>query len=358
MFSENFKKYRKRTGLTQEEVAKILMVTPQAVSKWETGNGTPDISFLIPIAELFDISTDDLLGKEEADISSELETIENERKNIKEKYAECKRLLKENPCSSEILREILSVIAEHFEYNTKMSEGEIAALISDAESYSSVIFGSSKYDSIYPYTHRRLADIYIYTGQYEKADSEIDHIPNTNISRSIMKGKLLIYQNRHKESREFFKKAIEEDITTLIWSIRKLSETYSDEFDNDKHKTDIIFNKTVFDILNTLYESSYPCAPCFASYCHSAFILASVSKDIGETYYYLDRAIKNIAKYHKIKRDKAVGGIFTPEDINENSYRNIPKKRAILRFLSRPSFNSIRNEGRFCDYLKEIESWE
>lgn len=61
MFNDNFKKFRKLAGMTQEDVANFLMVTPQAVSKWETGNGTPDISLLVPIAELFGISTDELL---------------------------------------------------------------------------------------------------------------------------------------------------------------------------------------------------------------------------------------------------------------------------------------------------------
>ena len=86
MFGENFKKYRKRAGLTQEEVAKILMVTPQAVSKWETGNGTPDISFWVPMAELFDISVDELLGRHRTDISAELSEIDADTaKNIREK---------------------------------------------------------------------------------------------------------------------------------------------------------------------------------------------------------------------------------------------------------------------------------
>ena len=63
MFCDNFKKYRKRVGMTQEEVARMMMVTPQAVSKWETGGGTPDISLLVPIAELFGISTDALFAR-------------------------------------------------------------------------------------------------------------------------------------------------------------------------------------------------------------------------------------------------------------------------------------------------------
>lgn len=37
MFNDNFKKFRKLAGMTQEDVANFLMVTPQAVSKWETG---------------------------------------------------------------------------------------------------------------------------------------------------------------------------------------------------------------------------------------------------------------------------------------------------------------------------------
>ena len=53
-FGENFKQNRKRLSLTQEEIALRLMVTPQAVSKWENDQGTPDISLLIPISELFD----------------------------------------------------------------------------------------------------------------------------------------------------------------------------------------------------------------------------------------------------------------------------------------------------------------
>ena len=49
-------------GYTQQEVAEKLLVTTQAVSKWETGAGNPDISLLVPIADLFGITTDALLG--------------------------------------------------------------------------------------------------------------------------------------------------------------------------------------------------------------------------------------------------------------------------------------------------------
>lgn len=61
-FGEKIHALRKEKGLTQEKLAHLLNVSPQAVSRWETGISFPDIALLAPIANLFDISTDELLG--------------------------------------------------------------------------------------------------------------------------------------------------------------------------------------------------------------------------------------------------------------------------------------------------------
>ena len=56
---------RKANGITQEELAKNVGVSPQAVSKWENG-GVPDTELLPKIADYFDVSTDVLFGREHA----------------------------------------------------------------------------------------------------------------------------------------------------------------------------------------------------------------------------------------------------------------------------------------------------
>lgn len=54
--------FRKRKGLTQEELANTLGVTNQAVSKWESAQCCPDIHLLPRIADCFGVSIDELMG--------------------------------------------------------------------------------------------------------------------------------------------------------------------------------------------------------------------------------------------------------------------------------------------------------
>lgn len=55
--------YRKLNAMTQEELSYKLNVSPQAVSKWEQQLSSPDIMLLPVIAEVFDISIDELFGR-------------------------------------------------------------------------------------------------------------------------------------------------------------------------------------------------------------------------------------------------------------------------------------------------------
>lgn len=64
MLSANIQNYRKKCGLTQEELAEKLGVTFQAVSKWENAKSAPDIFFLPIMADLFGCHIDELFSRE------------------------------------------------------------------------------------------------------------------------------------------------------------------------------------------------------------------------------------------------------------------------------------------------------
>jgi transcriptional regulator with XRE-family HTH domain len=63
-FSEKFKSLRKKSDLTQDQIAEIFHVSPQSVSRWETGANYPDIEMLPHIAAFFKVTVDELLGTE------------------------------------------------------------------------------------------------------------------------------------------------------------------------------------------------------------------------------------------------------------------------------------------------------
>ena len=74
-FSENVRKFRTERGYTQSELAVLLSVSPQAVSRWENGQAYPDIELLPRLAEYLCVSIDKLMGAEkltEAMLNEEL----------------------------------------------------------------------------------------------------------------------------------------------------------------------------------------------------------------------------------------------------------------------------------------------
>lgn len=80
MINDNIKRYRKEKGYSQEEMAVKLHVVRQTVSKWENGRSVPDAEVLIRMAEVLDVSVNDLLG------------IEIERDDVKDLTSELARV--------------------------------------------------------------------------------------------------------------------------------------------------------------------------------------------------------------------------------------------------------------------------
>lgn len=75
---ERIKKLRKKNNLTQEKLADFLCISTQAISKWECGLTSPDLSLIGPLTKLFGVSADELLGlgTEKSDVRrTELERI-------------------------------------------------------------------------------------------------------------------------------------------------------------------------------------------------------------------------------------------------------------------------------------------
>ena len=65
--ADNLRAEREKLGITQTQLAEMLGVTPQAVSKWENARSYPDIETLVRLAELFSMTVDRMLGREDSE---------------------------------------------------------------------------------------------------------------------------------------------------------------------------------------------------------------------------------------------------------------------------------------------------
>lgn len=77
--------YRKKNGLSQEELAEKIGVSRQAVSKWETGDALPEITKLKALAETFNVTVDFLLDEETTEFSQQ---IQPQSISVLDKYAD------------------------------------------------------------------------------------------------------------------------------------------------------------------------------------------------------------------------------------------------------------------------------
>ncbi|HHU55645.1 MAG TPA: helix-turn-helix domain-containing protein [Acholeplasmataceae bacterium] len=110
------RKLRIERNLTQEELAEQLNVTAQAISKWENEIGMPDISLIVPLASVFNVSTDVLFGLNDTSEEIEVDKIielankklnDRKAKDIKEAYDVIQKGLLRYPNNQKLLMESL-----------------------------------------------------------------------------------------------------------------------------------------------------------------------------------------------------------------------------------------------------------
>lgn len=110
LMGENIFAYRKKNGLTQEQLAEKLGVSAVAVSKWERGISVPELGVVCQLADYFQISVDELIGRgncllleEEkySDISMKQFDLEM-RKSIIDRYAS-------KTCTVDLLEEMSEI---------------------------------------------------------------------------------------------------------------------------------------------------------------------------------------------------------------------------------------------------------
>lgn len=148
-------RFRKEMNLTQEELADRINVTSQAISKWESGSGLPNLSQIIPLANVFDVSTDVLFGTFETNDANAVQAIIDEaRSNVtspltRDKLHKSYRVLKDGisryPKNTRLLLECIETgIALSYPENHVYDKENGAKIYEECTAYAEMVITYSK----------------------------------------------------------------------------------------------------------------------------------------------------------------------------------------------------------------------
>jgi len=172
-FSEKFKQLRKDKDLTQEEIAEIFHVSPQSVSRWETGANYPDVELLPHIAIYFKVTLDELLGTEkilgEEKVNEYIKDIRNllNSGRLDDAVELARKAIKEYPLNTGLHFHLVQALSK---VGSEKHKDEIIAI-------SERIINLTDYKS--SLGHRiQLIEHYVQCGMKEEAKKLLDTMPN------------------------------------------------------------------------------------------------------------------------------------------------------------------------------------
>ena len=226
---EKIKELRKKNDLTQEKLADYLCVSYQAVSKWECGMSSPDLSLIVPLAKLLHVTTDELLciNDEETDNRyNELKQLYEhtfKTEDFAERQKICELAVSEYPGDMKWLLELAWVVSNRsFEYKDNdrhIAEQEKAIKLFDA------VIKNCKDDAIRGSAIEGITQLLGWRGRKDEARRYAEMLPERTIRfrdmvwENVLDGDELI---------QFKQEKIMGNVEGILWGLSLMPTVYTD----------------------------------------------------------------------------------------------------------------------------------
>lgn len=196
---------RKERGITQEKLATMVGVSAGAVSKWETGNASPDIFLLSPLARALDTSIDVLLCHQDNLNEEELGSIKKElmetflHKGYENGEKKCRVYMKEYPnCYG-----LKYIAAGYLQMYIMLAENQTEDFISHKMDECAVLFKEAAEGSDIKYKAAAwfsLASLEMSRENYDESEKALNEMPDISVSKSTLIPELKIRQCKLNEA--------------------------------------------------------------------------------------------------------------------------------------------------------------
>lgn len=254
---ENLRKFRLQRELTQEQLANVLGVSAQAVSRWESGTTYPDITLLPTIASYFETTLDELMGMEDFKSEEQLKELiaqldENGSKGlIYENILLLRDAVKTYPTNYQLqFRLVQQLTFCQYKNGRGLSEEEQISLNREAAEIGNRILSHCTDGVIINQTTQQLCYIYSRLGEKEKAIEYAMKLPNIGCTNTVVLGDL--YEGEQQKTH--LKCAIKSYAAAFWGALRNLADLeYKDETMSTEERIAIM--KKALAILELVYDN-------------------------------------------------------------------------------------------------------
>ena len=200
---EKIRLLRKKNDVTQDRLAEHLGVTPQAVSRWESGVCYPDMNALPAIADYFSVTMDELLcytgAQKAAKVKEYLEEVEHllDRDRVTDALEVLRRAMADIPSDPSLQLETAGVLSLYAGMLAESGSGErveaaVTSVLSEAVSLCRHILEDCTDDGLRDETKKTLCDIYAHQlGNVAQAEEIADQLHGMSVSREIIRATML-----------------------------------------------------------------------------------------------------------------------------------------------------------------------
>ena len=363
------RRLRRERGMTQEELAELLGVTFQAVSKWENDTGLPDISLVVPLARVFGVSTDTLFGVFGMSDSDEVrKIIKNAQKCLSHpvdatgmlnKYLVLQNGLKLFPNNTILLRECLEAgLALSYPENDIYDAEHAIAIYSECIRYANLVVTYSENASEIMRAHMIMVMLHSAHGNFKEARAHIEQFPaRADFNIHVM---YALYSHWKKDGLEIgsCQYAIMHYIEGILKSAARLAEAFAD---SGAYKSAEKVIETAFEMIGCIFKDDAVKPPIhYRDRGDMYLLLAEAYLKDGDREKALDSLERMVdydtIEYPQIGEDTRTVSPLLGAVSHEFYIKRIDRYNELSSKLNDGRFDELKNDERFLMLLRRVQN--
>ena len=365
---KTIRELRKSRGLTQEELAEKIGVTAQAVSKWENESGMPDISQIVPLAHIFGVSADTLLGtgdiKKNEDVSEILQRAQKKLRFpltvecLTDKYNVLLEGLKIYPNNFTLILQCMEIeISLAYPLNPVYDEKNAKALYESCEKHANTIFSYD--DNVNRILRARMIMLMLHCANdnFAEARRQAEKFPS-RVDFNIHKMYAI-----HAHWQKDYNAEITSDhfyIMNILWAFIYGSISLAKAYDlvEEPSKAMDIYERLI-EILDVIFKDEIKMPFHHSEGGDIYVLLAEKAMEIGNTELALDSLEKAINYDIKDKEELIASGFKIRSPFLSNVGGRLGDRYQNLdEIMSKECFATLRDNERYKKLLIDIDAFK